>query len=383
MTQRAYKYRIIPTAEQKHQLAIAFGHARFVWNFALSMRRKACKRRGESLNSVGVSRLITRLKKTSRYGWLKDCPATVPGQKLRDMDTAYSNFFLGRAKFPTFKKKDNAQSIRYQMDQRQIDRMFKAGGLLKITGLGEIDVKWSRIPKGKPKMVTVSLDSAGRYFVSMSVEELILPLPKTKKAAGIDIGIKDVIVSSDGWHSGAPKYTRQYAARLRTAQKHLSRKKRGSNRWHRQRVKVARIHAKITDSRKDFLHKLTTRLVREFDFIGIEDLNVSGMMKNRCLSKAVADAGMFELKRQLEYKAAWYGKEVVQVSRWEPTTKTCSACGQLHDMPLSERVMSCDCGLTMDRDHNAAINVLAAAGRVADDNPRGADSSGATVQAAA
>lgn len=381
MTQRAYKYRIYPTDEQKHQLAVDFGSARWVWNHALDMRQKAYQRRGESLNSIGISRHITQLKKTAQYGWLKDCASTVLAQKLRDLDTAYTNFFQGCAKFPRFKRKDHAQSVRYQMDQRQIDRTYTPGKLLKVTGLGELDAIWSRTPKGKPKMVTISMDVTGKYFISFSVEELILPLPKTKKAAGIDIGIKDVIVTSDGWHSGAPKYTRQYASQLRMAQKHLARKKKGSNRWHRQRVKVARIHAKITDSRKDFLHKLTTGLVREYDFIGIEDLNVSGMMKNRCLSKSVADVGMFELKRQLEYKCDWYGKKLVQISRWAPTTKTCSGCGQLHDMPLSERVMSCDCGLTIDRDHNAAINVLNSARSV--EYTRGAASSGEATQVAA
>ena len=372
MTQRSYKYRIYPTDSQKKQLAIDFGCARWVFNHALSMRQKAYQRRGESMNSIALSRHITALKKTTRYGWLKDAASTVITQKLRDMDTAYRNFFTGRAKFPNFKRKNHAQSVRYQLDQRIIDTTYSPGKLLKLTGLGEINVVWSRIPSGKPKMATVSKDATGKHWVSMSIEELILPMPKTKKSVGIDIGIKDVIVTSDGQFSGAPKYTKQYAKQLRAEQKSLSRKKKGSVRWHKQRVIVARVHAKIANSRKDFLHKLTTGLVRDYDFIGIEDLNVSGMLKNRCLSKAVADVGMFELKRQLEYKCAWYGKQLVQISRWAPTTKACSSCGQVHDMPLSKRIMNCGCGLELDRDWNAAINVLKSAGNVG----RGVESSG-------
>jgi putative transposase len=209
-------------------------------------------------------------------------------------------------------------------------------------------------------MATVSKTATGKYFISFSCSIEIKELPKTGKSVGLDMGIKDVIVTSDGFYSGAPKFTYQYEKRLGKAQRDLSRKTKGSNRWKKQRIEVARIHEKITNSRKDFLHKLTTGIIREYDYINIEDLNVSGMVKNRKLAKAVSDVGMFELKRQLEYKSDWYGKTVTKISRWFPSTKTCSSCGEIHDMKLSDRIMNCGCGLNLNRDENAALNILQA-----------------------
>lgn len=359
-TNKSYKFRFYPTQSQQQQLAIEFGHARFVWNHALGMRNKAHKRRAESMNYVSLGRHVTHLKKTSRYEWLKEATASVLSQKLIDLDTAFTNFFKHGAKYPKFKKKLHAQSIRYQLDQRNIESNYESGSKLKLPKLGEIDVKWSQIPSGTPKMATVTKTSSGKYFVSYSCEVEQQELPKTGKVVGVDIGIKDVVVTSDGDYSGAPKFTYQYQRKLRSAQRDLSRKTKGSGRWKVQRVKVARIHEKIANSRRDFLNKLTTNIVRRNDVICIEDLNVKGMMANRKLSKAIADVGIFELKRQLEYKSKWYGREVVVIDRWFPSTKTCSSCGVKRDMKLSQRVFECECGFTMCRDKNAARNVLAA-----------------------
>lgn len=378
MPQRSYKFSFVPTPKQAAQLEIEFGHSRFVWNHCLSMRQKAYRRRGESLNYVPLSRHITALKKTSRFGWLHDCSSAVLTQKLIDLDAAYNNFFKRIAKFPRFKKKNHKQSIRYPLDQRTIHLVYQARGLLKLPKLGAIDVRWSKIPVGVPKMATVTKTASGKYFVSFSVEEEIKPLPKTGKSVGLDMGIKDVVVTSDGWFSGAPKFTKQYGKRLRKAQRGLSRKTKGSGRWKKQRIVVARIHETITNSRMDFLHKLTTKLIREYDYISIEDLNVAGMVKNRKLAKAISDVGMFELRRQLVYKAGWYGKTVTVIDRWFPSTKTCSGCGQIHSMPLSKRTMNCDCGLSLDRDWNAAINIKQA-GIVC----RGARSAGVITSVAA
>ena len=182
-------------------------------------------------------------------------------------------------------------------------------------------------------------------------------MPMTGKVIGIDVGIKDVVVTSDGFHSGAPKFTYKYQRALKNAQRKLSKKQKGSNGWHKQRIVVAKIHEKIANSRKDFLHKVTTKLVQNYDVISVEDLNVSGMLKNRCLSKAVADVGIFELNRQVEYKAAWYGKQIIKVGRFYASTKTCSACGTIKPMKLSERIYSCACSHTQDRDENAAVNI--------------------------
>jgi len=353
---KAYKFKFEPTKAQAAQLAIEFGCARFVWNRGLIERDYAYKNWDVSLNSNDLSRHITQYKKTE-YPWLCDATAGVLNQKLIDQDKAFDNFFKGRAKFPKFKKKSHAQSIRYQLDQRIVLNNFRAGELLKLPKLGELKVKWSQVPGGIPKMVTVSKSASGKYFVGFMCEVEQGLMPMTGKVVGIDVGIKDVVVTSDGFHSGAPKYTYYYQRRLKKAQRVLSRKKKGSNGWKKQRIVVARIHETITNSRKDFLHKLTTKLVSENDVICVEDLNVSGMLKNRKLSKAVADVGIFELNRQIEYKAQWYGKEVVKISRWFPSTKTCSSCGEIKPMKLSERVYECGCGLSLDRDLNAAINI--------------------------
>lgn len=355
--QKSYKFRFYPDAAQSEQLAKEFGCARWVWNRGLIERDYAYKEWGISLSSThDISKNIAQYKKKD-YPWLSDATASVLQQKLMDQDKAFDNFFKGRASFPKFKKKSHAQSIRYQLDQRHVLNNYRAGELLKLPKLGELTIKWSQIPGGVPKMVTVSKSASGKYFVSFMCEVEQGLKPMTGKVIGIDVGIKDVVVTSDGLHSGAPKFTYKYQRKLKKAQRVLSRKKKGSNGWHKQRIAVAKIHEKIANSRKDFLHKLTTRIVSENDVICVEDLNVSGLMKNRCLSKAVADVGIFELNRQIEYKAHWYGRQVVKISRWEPSTKKCSSCGKIRSMALSQRVYECECGLVLDRDLNAAINI--------------------------
>ena len=353
---KAYKFRLYPTEQQAKQLAVEFGCARFVWNRALVEREYAYQQWNVPLSAqFDISKNITQYKKSERYSFLNEATASVLTQKLIDQDKAFANFFAGRAKFPKFKKKNHAQSIRYSLDPRQNN--FEPGEMLKLPKLGELNVRWSETPQGRPKMVTVSKSSSGKYFASFACEVQVMEKPKTGKRVGVDVGIKDVIVTSDGYRSGAPKFTYFYQRKLKKAQRNLDRKTKGSNRWKKQRLVVARLHELIANSRKDFLHKETTRLVKENDLICLEDLNVSGMLKNRKLSKAVADVGIAELNRQIKYKAAWYGKEVVVIDRWYPSSKTCHGCGQKHPMPLDKRVMSCDCGVEMDRDLNAAINI--------------------------
>lgn len=355
--QRSYKFRIYPNATQRKQLAVEFGVSRWIYNTALSARRDAYNWYGENNNYVSISRAVTEISKDPDFAWLKEASRSCGQQALIDLDKSYANFFAGRSKFPKFKKRSNKQSVRYTLSQRQDN--YKSGEYLKITKIGKIKMRWSKMPKGRPKMATVSKTPNGQYFVSFSCEEFKVLKPSTGKSVGVDIGIKDVIVTSDGFESGAPRNTYLYARELRLAQRKLARKTKGSNRRKRQVLKVARIHAKITNSRADFLHKLSYKLVNENDVICIEDLNVAGMKKNRKLSKAVSDVGMGELRRQIEYKSNWYGKHVVKISRWFPSTKMCSDCGTIHDMPLSKRTMSCDCGVEISRDHNAALNIMA------------------------
>lgn len=360
ISNKAYKFRFYPTKEQELQLAQEFGCARFVWNRALVEKEYAYKNWGVSLSYVDISRHITQYKKTEEYSWLKNATAGVLSQKLQDLDVAYKNFFEGRAKYPKFKKKSHKQTVRYHIDQRVVVNNYRAGELLKLPKLGSLDIRWSQVPKGTPKMVTVSKQATGKYFVSFMCEEEIKPMVNTGKIVGVDVGIKDVIVTSDGYFSGSPKFTYKNAKKLKKAQRKLSKKTKGSNGWEKQRLVVAKIHEHIANSRRDFLNKETTKLVKENDVICLEDLNVSGMMKNRKLSKAVADVGIFELNRQIKYKASWYGKQVEVIDRYFPSTKMCSGCGQLHDMKLKDRVMDCDCGLNIDRDLNAAINIRTA-----------------------
>lgn len=359
MIQRAYKFRVYPNSSQQKQLAVEFGHARWIWNVALAARRDAWNWYGESHNCVSLGRAISELKCDPDYAWLKQATAACGQQALIDLDKAYKNWWAKRSAAPRFKRQSHAQSIRYTLDQRKDN--YKSGEYLKLPKLGDVKVRWTRLPTGRPKMATVTRDSVGRYWLSFSVEEAVQPMAKTKpfNSVGIDLGIKDVAVTSDGYYSGAPKYTYRYARELKLAQRKLSRKKKGSGRWHRQRKAVARIHSKIANSRSDFLHKLSTKIVTEADVICLENLNVQGMLKNRCLSKAVADVGMFELRRQITYKAEWYGKQVVVIDRWFPSSKACSGCGKKHDMPLDQRQMVCNCGVDLDRDLNAAKNIQA------------------------
>jgi putative transposase len=237
--------------------------------------------------------------------------------------------------------------------------------------LGTLKLKWSRKPQGIPKMVTVTKDCAGRYFVSFMCEEKIQPLPRKPNGIGVDLGIKDIVVTSKGWRSGNPRHLRLHTRTLKKVQRRLSRRVKGSQRWHQQRVIVAKVHAKVRNTRQDWLHKLSTKLIKQAGFIAMEDLNIKGMMANRRLSKTIGDVGMHELKRQLEYKAKWTGRELVQIDRWAPTSKTCSTCGTVQEaMPLLVREWTCsDCQTVHDRDINAARNILAlaAVGRTGSD----------------
>ena len=355
--QKSYKFRFYPNSDQEKQLSIEFGCARFVWNHCLNLRQVLYAFNGESLNYISLNKHLTYLKTVSNYAWLKDCTAAMLTQKLIDLDKAYDNFFKGRAAYPKFKKKGHAESIRYTIDQRNIITTYSSGEFLKLPKLGYVNLVWSQAPKGVPKMATVSKTASGKYFVSFMCEVEQETKPTTGRIVGVDVGIKDVVVTSDGYKSGAPKFTYKYQRELRRAQRKLSKKTKGSNAWKKQRLVVARIHEKIANCRKDFLHKESHKLVTENDVICVEDLNVKGMMANKKLSKAVADVGIFELNRQIEYKAAWYGKTVVKVGRFFPSTKTCSGCGQVKQMKLSDRVYECTCGLILDRDHNAAKNV--------------------------
>jgi putative transposase len=360
MTKRAYKFRFYPNATQRHQLAVDFGCARWVWNRALGMRSDAYRDTGQKLSGVDISRVIP-VWKWEEAPWLAVANSVVLTQALRDQDTAFVNFFAKRARYPKFKRRDNVQSVRYQIDQRRIDKVFTAGENLVLPKLGEIDVRWSRVPTGVPKMATVSKDACGRYHVAFACDEEISALPETAVAIGIDLGVKDVLVGSNGWKSGNPRHLGGKLRRLRRYQRVVARRpQKGSNRRKRAVAKVARMHARITDARRDWTQKRTTEIVRRADVIALEDLNVKGMVRNRSLARVISDAGLGEVRRQIEYKAGWYGRQVLICGRFDPSSKTCSECGSIQqEMPLAVRVWTCpDCAATHDRDTNAARNVL-------------------------
>ena len=372
---RAYRYRFYPTAAQRLQLESGFGAARWVWNRALEYRTKAYRRRGESVTGVDFSRLLTRLKQTSRYGWLRETPSTVLTQKLRDQDRAFANFFAGRAKYPRFRKRRTAQSIRFQMDRRQVHRTFDANDRrVVLPGLGPVKLRWSQRPRcpdctdapgcpdcPKPKMVTVRRDPSGRWFVSFTVEEA----PRTAEApapsaiVAVDLGLSAFITDSSGSAVAPYRALQRRLRALRRAGRTLSRRRRGSGRWRAQRRRVARLHAKAADARANFLHHVSRRLVDENQVIVTETLNVRGMLRNRHLARAIADAGWGELVRQIGYKAEWAGRTHVAVSSRFPSTKRCSACRAVReDLTLSDRRWRCDgCGSEHDRDANAARNL--------------------------
>jgi len=358
---KAYKFRFYPTAEQRHQLAVEFGNARFVWNRCLALRSQAWEERQERHNYVSLNRQVTEWKRTE-FPWLADSAACCLTQGLMDQDRAFKNFFEKRGHYPKFKSRYDRQAIRYQLDQRQIERTYHAGVSLKLPKLGLLKLRWSQVPCGTPKMATVSKTPDGRYFVSFACEVEIKPLPLTGKTVGLDLGIKDVVVSWDGEQavkSGNPRHLKRQMKHLKRQQRRLARMTKGSSRRRKQRTKVAKIHAHIAAMRADFLHKTTTAIVKSADVIALEDLNVKGMVKNHCLAGAISDVGMGEFRRQVEYKAAWNGRTVVVVDRWFPSSKTCSACGSYQaKMPLSVRDWTCpECGTQHDRDANAAKNI--------------------------
>lgn len=372
MTIRAYKMRFYPSADQARDLSQYFGASRFAWNVALEMISRAYSDRQERLNYVAVGKQLTQLKRDPNFAWMNDVPSDVYGQKLRDLDRAFSNFFAKRAKYPRFRKRGHAESIRFKFDQRHAGKVaawLKSGDMV-LPKLGRVKLRDGRpLPKAMPKMVTVSKDAKGRYFVSFTVEEAIELKPIQGRVVGIDMGIsrRGLAHLSDGTRIENPKHLDRLDAQLRFQQRRLSRKVKGSNRWHKQRQRVAAIHARIRDSRRDYLQKMTSEIIESQDVIAVESLNVKGMVKNRRLARSVHDASMSEFINMLRYKAAWYGKTLVEVDQWFPSTQTCSACGEKspEKIVLGVESWTCQaCGSTHDRDQNAARNILAEGLRV-------------------
>lgn len=313
--------------------------------------------RGEKLSYDDLAALLPNLKRA--YPWLGDISAVPMQQAIRHLDRAFVNFFEGRAKYPTYKKKQNAQSATYAANAFKWDG--KSLTLAKMDA--PLDIHFHRdLPKGtKPSSVTISKDGANRYFVSLLLGDNIEPLPVTSKMVGLDLGIKSMVALSTGESVGYPKFFARDEKRLAKAQRRHARKKKGSKNRNKARLKVARVHARIADRRRDFQHKLSTRIVRENQVMCVESLAVKNMVKNHRLAKAISDVGWGEFVRQLEYKAAWYGRTLIKIDQWYPSSKTCHACKHVLDsLTLDIREWVCPaCGVVHDRDTNAAKNILA------------------------
>ena len=373
-----YNYRIYPDQAQRKALARSFGCARVVFNDGLRLRRQACEA-GEKYVSDGElsRRLITEAKATPERAWLGEVSSVVLQQALADLNTAYRNFFASitgeragrKVAPPRFRsRKDNRQAIRFTKNSR-----FKVldNGRLRLPKIGDVEVRWSRSLPSEPGSVTVIHDAAGRYFASFVVQTSDEPLPETDSEVGIDLGLTHFAVLSGGTKVAAPKFLRRAARKLKRLQQDLSRKQRGSQNREKAVVKVARAHARVADTRRDWQHKLSTSIIRDNQAVYVEDLCVVGLGRTR-LAKSVHDAGWAQFTAMLEYKAARHGRAFARVDRFFPSTRLCSDCGRINEkMALNVRAWDCPCGNTHDRDVNAAKNVLAA-GQADSSNDRGA-----------
>lgn len=354
-----YRFRFYPTDKQKVELARVFGTCRFVYNWALRLRTDAYYKDGISVNYDETSARLTTLKKTEECKWLNELSCVPPQQALRHLQTAFVNFFEKRARYPRFKKKSGDQSAEYTCSAFKWDAKNRN---LSLSGIGRLDIRWSKDFASKPTTVTVTKDAADRYFVTICLDEKIEKLTPVHKAVGIDLGITALATLSTGEKIRNPHHLGMAEKALVRAQRDLARKTKSSKRRAAQRLRVARLHARVADARADHLNKVTTDLVRRFDVIAIEDLNIEGMVKNHNLARALSDAGLGEFRRMLEYKCEWYGRELRQVDRFYPSSKRCFDCGYvLEDLPLEIREWTCpECNKKHDRDVNAAKNILAA-----------------------
>ncbi|WP_282691899.1 RNA-guided endonuclease TnpB family protein [Streptomyces sp. CC208A] len=363
--QLRHNYRAYPDATQRRALAQAFGCARVVWNDCLRTRKEAHAAGLPFVKSAELSKThITQAKRTPERAWLAEVSAVVLQQSLRDLDTAYKNFFDGlegkrpRVGAPRFKsKKDTRQSIRLNANAFSM----QDNGTVYVAKVGNLKVTWSRGLPAAPTSLTVTKDSSGRYFLSFVVDTEPDHLPERDEEAGIDLGLSAFAVLSDGTKIAAPRFLRRAEKKLKRLQRGLSRKAKGSKNRAKARIKVARQHAKVADRRRDWHHKESTKIIRDNQAVYVEDLAVSGLGRTR-LAKSVHDAGWSAFVSMLEYKAIKHGRHFGRVGRFEPTSQVCSACG-IKDgpKPLSVREWACgECGAVHDRDINAAKNILAA-----------------------
>lgn len=355
---RAYKERFYPTEQQAELLAQSFGCARFVWNNTLAHRTDAYYKDGTSIAHSALEKRLVHLKE--EFEFLKCISSVIPQQVLRDQQVAFKNFWEKRAMYPKFKSKHGKQSIRLTKAAFR----FKDRQIFIAKSKDPLNIRWSRDLSSAPSSITISKDKANRYFASMLCEFEPEPMPVVANTIGVDVGIKDLWITSKGEKSGNPKFTKCYASKLAHLQRKLSKKQKGSKNRNKARIKVARIHAKIDDCRRDSTHKATRKLINENQVICIETLAVKNMIKNPKLSKHIADANWGEFFRQLAYKAEWSGRTIAAIDRFFPSSKRCPTkdCGFINEnLPLDIREWECPkCHTLHDRDIAAAQNILTA-----------------------
>jgi len=359
----AQVYKLEPTRDQREALARLVGRRRYVYNWALARRREHYAATGTHLASAVLSTALTSLKRQPATRWLAEVDSQALQQGLRDLDRAYANCFAKRARRPRFASKHRGDQTARIPQRVTVD---EAARTVRIPKVGPVRLRLSRPLGGGVRSATVRRDACGDWFVSLRLEARALtdaPVPAERavaNAVGIDLGLTTYATLSTGETVPNPRHLRTGQRALARAQRQLTRKQRGSKNRHKARKRLARLHRKVARPQADFQHKLTTALVRRFDLLAVEDLNLRGLARTK-LARSFADAAFGELLRQLRYKAAWHGKHVVAVGRWFPSSKTCGACGTVYaGLTLKERVWTCAaCGTTHDRDANAARNLLA------------------------
>ena len=358
---KAFKYKLNPTDSQKVFLNKHFGCARFIFNFFLNQRITEYQTNSKSLSIYDNYKELTSLKGVDDFNWLREVNSQSLQGSLKNLDVSFKNFFKHKSGFPKFKSKHRKNSFCVPQNVS-----ISNEGLIIPKFKEPIKMIIDRKFKGEIRQCTISKTPTNEYFVSILVETDHVKFEKTGKEVGIDLGLKDFVITSDGDKYSNNRYTKLYAKKLKSNQQHLSRKIKGSNRYIKQRIKVATIHKKITNSRIDNLHKVSTKLVKEYDLIAIEDLNVKGMVKNKKLSKHISDASWGRFVTMLTYKSEWNDKQLVKIDRFYPSSKTCNCCGYINSsLKLSDRNWTCPvCNTELDRDINASINILSEGYRI-------------------
>ena len=353
---KSYKYKIKPNENQIVLLNKHFGSIRFVYNYYLNERKSEYETNKQTLNYYDNANSLTKLKRQEEFKWLKEISSQSLQYSLKCLDGSYNSFFKKRTGFPNFKSKHNRNSFCVP----QYTKVVGDGKLIIPKFKEPIQMIQDRKFKGEIRQCTLSKTTTNEYFVSILVETDHKKFEKTGKSVGIDLGLKDFAITSDGFKYKNNRYTKTYDKKLKENQQHLSRKVKGSNNYKEQKLKVANIHKKITNSRMDNLHKTSTDLIKKYDTIFLEDLNIKGMVKNHKLAKHISDVSWGKFITMLEYKALWNDKNIIKIDRFFPSSKTCNSCGWVNqNLKLDMREWTCpSCKTKLDRDLNASKNIL-------------------------